>query len=109
MLGSISGLLGCSLALLVPFLFKEVDLVQAAIAVGLGFLGTIVDSVLGSAFQVLYQCEVCGNYTEKEICCETQAKQVKGASFVTNSLVNLTAGMITGLVALALFLFVIIK
>lgn len=109
LLGSICGLLGCVLALLVPFLFKEVDLVQAAIAVGLGFLGTVVDSVLGSAFQVLYQCEVCGNYTEKEICCDTQAKQVKGASFVTNSLVNLTAGMITGLVALALFLFVIIK
>lgn len=109
LLGSICGLVGCAIAVLVPFLFKEMTLAHAAIALAMGFVGTLVDSVLGSAFQVLYKCNVCGKYTEKETCCEAPATQVKGATFVTNSLVNLTTGMIVGLFALAMFLFVILK
>lgn len=107
LLGSVAGLFGCAIAIAIPYLFGEFNILYAAVGVGIAFVGTFVDSILGSGLQALYKCETCGNLSEKDTCCDTPCTLVKGTSFVTNSLVNFASGAIVGLAALAIALFVL--
>lgn len=103
-------LLGTSAALVATFLMGLFvllyfgDPILYVIVAGVAFLGTLIDSVLGSSLQGLFQCSVCGEMTEKKVHCDTPATLIKGFRAVDNSLVNFLSGALTAGVAAAILL-----
>lgn len=76
----------------------------ACIAVG-GTLGSVVDSLLGAHVQARFRCEVCGRITE-EAGAHADGHPVihtTGVIWMTNSTVNLTATLASGLAAALLY------
>lgn len=72
------------------------------LAGGLGGLaGSLFDSLLGATVQQIYTCDVCGKETEKKIHCGQPTRPLKGWSWVNNDLVNFTASVVGGVVAVA--------
>lgn len=70
----------------------------AAIVLGSGFAGAIVDSVLGATLQAQYRT-AAGGFTEKPKSGETANVLVRGLRFVTNDVVNLCSGSIAAVAA----------
>lgn len=72
-----------------------------------GFSGTLIDSMLGSAFQVHFSCRICGRETEKQEHCGTSGHVVKGFKIFTNDTVNffsIAAASVLGIFAYLLFI-----
>ena len=72
-----------------------------------GFLGNIIDSVLGSTTQGLYKCKACGKFTEKKYHCaisglNCELEIVKGFKFVNGDSVNFISGVISMLITIML-------
>jgi uncharacterized protein (TIGR00297 family) len=53
-----------------------------------GFLGSMIDTLLGAAYQTNYRCTVCGMETEKKWHCRKETVHIKGWRFINNDLVN---------------------
>lgn len=68
------------------------------------FLGTLVDSILGSLLQAKYRCPVCGLQTEKRTCCEQVTLFEKGVPFINNDIINLLSSLAPFGVAFLFFL-----
>lgn len=62
------------------------------------FLGIIIDSVLGAAFQAKYKCGVCGKATEKKMHCDKPTVFCGGLHFMSNSAVNIITNSITAVI-----------
>lgn len=72
-----------------------------------GFSGTLIDSILGSAFQVHYSCRICGRKTEKAEHCGTSGHVVKGFKVFNNDTVNffsISIASVLGIFAYLLFI-----
>jgi uncharacterized membrane protein len=78
------------------------SLLTALALCGIAFLGTLIDSVLGSGLQVLYRCGVCNRYVEDPVHCQAGATYVKGLRWMNNSLVNFFSSLITACIACGL-------
>lgn len=63
------------------------------------FLGSILDSMLGSLVQVKYQCSVCGSVTEREEHCTQPTKRCSGVVVVDNDMVNLISSSFSAILA----------
>jgi len=68
-----------------------------------GFLGSIIDSYLGSLIQVKYKCVVCNKITEKKIHHGEITSLIKGIKWFNNDFVNFTSGALASLIAIVLF------
>ncbi|MGE7215868.1 DUF92 domain-containing protein [Priestia koreensis] len=53
-----------------------------------GFIGNVIDSVLGATVQVSYRCQVCGMETERKEHCGSKTVYARGISFLNNDAVN---------------------
>ncbi|WP_374721655.1 DUF92 domain-containing protein [Peribacillus tepidiphilus] len=53
-----------------------------------GFIGNVLDTLLGSMIQVEYQCVKCGLKTEKTIHCQEKTIHIKGLVIMNNDMVN---------------------
>lgn len=71
-----------------------------------GLLAALLDSLLGSVFQVKYRCRKCGSITEKPVHCGMQGEISCGVSFITNDTVNLLNNIFAAVVAAVLILIV---
>ncbi|MGL4373112.1 MAG: DUF92 domain-containing protein, partial [Turicibacter sp.] len=71
-----------------------------------GFLGSLVDSLLGALVQVKYQCVKCGLITENKIHHNQHCKQIKGIKYLTNDAVNLFSPMIVTLLGIFLIQYI---
>lgn len=67
-----------------------------------GFLGNIIDSLIGAYYQQLYHCPHCGVETEKRVHCGMKTTKVKGIPLIDNDMVNFLSGFIAALLAIAL-------
>ncbi|WP_332632106.1 DUF92 domain-containing protein [Halalkalibacter flavus] len=54
-----------------------------------GFLGNLLDTVLGGVWQVVYRCSVCSIETERENHCNMKTVRIKGKKWMNNDFVNL--------------------
>lgn len=59
-----------------------------------GFLGSIIDSIMGATVQVKYFSKVTGELTEKRYTNGIKNKRVRGYKFINNDFVNFTSGII---------------
>ena len=112
-LGTLMAFVGSVLAVGIPYLLCTINpeflpnghtmsWYTALILAGLCFVGTFIDSILGSGLQVLYRCGVCQRYVENPVHCQEGATYVKGLRWMNNSLVNFFSGLITAVVACGL-------
>ena len=60
----------------------------------IGFVGMLIDSVLGDLLQAKYRCNTCGKITESRCCCKTKGELIKGIVWVDNNVVNLLSTVI---------------
>ncbi|MCH7761516.1 DUF92 domain-containing protein [candidate division TA06 bacterium] len=68
-----------------------------------GFLGSLIDSILGATLQAQYRCPLCGKVTEKRVHCQSPAVLQSGLSWMNNDFVNflttLTGALFVGILA----------
>ncbi|MBN8704674.1 MAG: DUF92 domain-containing protein [Bacteroidetes bacterium] len=77
------------------------------LAVVTGFSGSLIDSILGSAFQVHFSCRICGRETEIDEHCGVSGRVVKGFRIINNDSVNfLSIAIASGLGIFAYLLFI---
>ena len=64
------------------------------------FIGTLLDSLLGSLIQGVYKCQgECGSLTEQPTCCGTPATLIRGFRRFTNNTTNLLSNALATLIA----------
>lgn len=98
-----TSLLGTALALVSAFFLMGIpfalniggmNALCYVVASLVAFVGTLIDSILGSLFQALYKCEKCGVRVEEEYHCGQETKLIKGSKIIKNVTVNfLTSGL----------------
>ena len=99
-LGTIAGLAGsCFIALTAVFLF-DLSFSHLIIICMFGFLGNIIDTLLGQTVQVKYTCSVCYKVTEKNIHCQHQGLKTSKFSFLDNDAVNILSIVLSTSIAL---------
>ena len=72
-----------------------------------GFLGALVDSLLGATLQAIYYCPACDKHTEKHPThtCGAQTVRARGLPWLNNDWVNLACTLSAGLVGVIFVLF----
>ena len=103
LLGTSASLIATYLAGLFVLLFFKDPILYVVIS-GIAFFGTLIDSVLGSLVQGLFECPICGAITEKRTHCDSPTKLIKGFAAINNSLVNFLSGALTAAVAAPILL-----
>ncbi len=75
------------------------------LAVGIaGFLGNVLDTLIGGTIQLSYRCKVCGIEVEEADHCGVKCSKLKGSPAVTNNTVNFVSSAAAGLAAGVLIL-----
>ncbi|MGE0354333.1 MAG: DUF92 domain-containing protein [Gemmatimonadales bacterium] len=94
--GSTGGLIGAAtVGAAAAMVFRTPILLPAA--TGIGFLGMLLDSVLGASVQGRFRCPACGSLGESRVHhCGSRAVRIGGWSWVSNDLVNIAATLAAG-------------
>lgn len=101
LLGTGAALLGSFLIGIVSyFLWNDVSLMIALIIGLVGFLGNLVDTLLGATVQVTYYCRSCYLITEKTMHCNVKTNYKRGFRFFNNEVVNFLSIMIGSFIVL---------
>ncbi|RLF04347.1 MAG: DUF92 domain-containing protein [Thermoprotei archaeon] len=102
--GSSALLLAASKALGGAWSTLNVNPLRLAGAVfALGWLGEVLDSLVGATLQVKYMCPKCGVLCDREVhVCGTRAVRAGGFKWVRNELVNLIVEIVVAALALSI-------
>lgn len=100
-LGLISTLIGSLLIGTIYYIGIEKNIISFLIIVLSGFLGSLVDSILGASIQVKYRCEKCKKITERKEHCGKKTNYYKGIKWIDNNLVNLLSN---GIIFIVLYI-----
>ncbi|MFC0473526.1 DUF92 domain-containing protein [Halalkalibacter kiskunsagensis] len=65
-----------------------------------GFIGNVVDTVLGAIWQVVYRCPSCSTETERKTHCSVKTVRVSGRGWVDNDIVNAGCTLIAALLGI---------
>ncbi|WP_042355051.1 DUF92 domain-containing protein [Bacillus rubiinfantis] len=102
-LGSIAGLSGSLLVAVVGVYFFQMSTISAILIFLFGFIGNIIDTLLGAVCQQLFRCTSCGIETEKRIHCDQPTVRIKGLALIDNDMVNFLSGFIASILAIGFF------
>jgi uncharacterized protein (TIGR00297 family) len=93
LLGTIGSALG-AFVISVTGLIWGITILEVAIITVAGFIGSVIDSILGATIQGKFQCPECNSITEKRIHCGIKSVKFEGFAWLDNNLVNFfnTAG-----------------
>ncbi|MCF7808491.1 MAG: DUF92 domain-containing protein [Candidatus Marinimicrobia bacterium] len=105
LLGSFGGLLGAFLITITALMADAMNFDPLLITLIFisGFLGSVIDSVLGSSIQAKYICTVCEKPTEKLIHCDKPTSHVSGLVWLDNDWVNVAATLSGALIFTLLY------
>ena len=96
LLGLGSSWIACMAAGLLYELLCHGTLGEVLVVISFPYFGMLLDSILGSAVQVKYQCVVCGKITEKKEHCQRKTVWYKGQTWMTNGMVNFVTNLAAG-------------
>jgi len=90
LLGLLSSLGGSLLIVAVSSILLPVSSVASLFfMIVCGFVGSLIDTILGALVQVKYKCEQCGIITEKSVHCGQNTVIIEGIGYINNDAVNL--------------------
>lgn len=106
LLGTTGGLLGSALIIFIAASMNFIgwDPILIFLIVFAGFMGSIVDSVLGASIQAKFKCAVCGKGTERTSHCHEETEHISGILWLDNDWVNIAGSLSGGLIFLLLAL-----
>ena len=99
-LGTIAAIVASLSIAFVTGLSPEISFYETFIIFISGFIGCVIDSLFGSLLQGKYQCNVCGEFTEDKIHCDSQAKKLSGFYKINNNTVNFLSTMSSSAIAI---------
>ncbi|WP_026563580.1 DUF92 domain-containing protein [Bacillus sp. UNC41MFS5] len=99
-LGSAASFAGSFLISIIGFWLFDLDLFLTCLVFLFGYLGNVIDTLIGAYYQQVYVCGQCGIETEKKSHCQMQTTRIKGWGFVDNDMVNFLSGFIAALLAI---------
>lgn len=93
-LGTAAGVAGSLLIALLTYLFLDFEWSYVLLVFVFGFIGNVIDTLLGATLQATYQCPHCGQETEKLAHCGKKTVKVKGYHILNNEIVNFLSSFI---------------
>lgn len=99
-LGTIAALGGAILIAILGFYLFSLTVTEFVLIFLFGFLGNIIDTMIGAYYQQVYRCHVCGIETEKKHHCKQKTLKNKGIPFLNNDFVNFLSGLLSVLLAI---------
>ncbi|NQV42229.1 MAG: DUF92 domain-containing protein [Candidatus Marinimicrobia bacterium] len=105
LLGTLGGVVGAGIIVsIAAFMgFIQWDLILIVMIICAGFLGSIMDSILGASIQAKFQCDVCGKATERVSHCHEETKHISGLLWLDNDWVNVAGSLSGGLIFTAAY------
>lgn len=100
LLGSAAGLAGSLLICLFSFWLFPLNFFESIIIFLFGFIGNVIDTLIGAYYQKVYVCSHCGIETEKRSHCQVPTTRIKGLDLVDNDMVNFVSGLLAALIAI---------
>jgi uncharacterized protein (TIGR00297 family) len=89
LLGTLAALFGSLLIVLTAyFLSFSLSGTDVMIVTIFGFIGNMIDTILGALIQITYKCPRCGIETERHSHCHTTTVPIQGLKFINNDVVN---------------------
>ncbi|WP_050615773.1 DUF92 domain-containing protein [Bacillus testis] len=97
-IASFGGALVISLAgwLLLP----GIGLAETAIILCSGFMGSVIDTLLGGSIQAKYKCPACSEVTEKREHCGNSTNLANGYRWCNNDVVNILSILLSAMLAI---------
>ncbi|WP_032121256.1 DUF92 domain-containing protein [Clostridium amazonitimonense] len=109
-LGTLSSFLGSTFIGVILFFtyyrlypLAENKILYSILCVFIGFIGCLIDSILGASMQAQYYCEELDTITEKSYYKNKPNKLIKGIAIINNDTVNILSNIIASLIAIALY------
>ncbi len=99
--GTLGGFIGSVFIFSSAVLWVKWNLFKLVAVVLAGFIGSLVDSLLGATIQAQYKCNVCSKVTEKVFHCGRLTDLIHGKGWINNDFVNFictTSGALSGLI-----------
>lgn len=104
--GTLGCLMACVMMSALAFVLKTITTTREMTLVMIaGFLGCMLDSILGSLVQRKNRCSVCGTITEKKIHCNNATEYYSGIRVINNDCVNFICNLFSAIVIYALVKF----
>jgi len=107
LLGEIASLSGSVfISLLSYLLYSDIlEVHHVAMLIIIGWIGEVLDSLIGGLLQVKYYCEKCHKVTEKRIHkCGTPTRYYKGIRWIKNETTNFLSSLMTSIAIFLLLL-----
>ncbi len=99
LLGTVAALVASTTVAAAVFAVGGIGAKSLPVVALVGFMGTIIDSVLGGSVQAKYKCSSCGILTERKEHCGAPTELASGCRFIDNNAVNFIASCVAGGVA----------
>jgi len=105
LLGTSGGVIGAGIIVLIAAFmgFFEWNTQLIVLIISAGFLGSIIDSILGASIQAKFKCEVCGKTTERISHCHEETTHISGILWLDNDWVNVAGSLSGGLIFMLLY------
>lgn len=103
LLGTFAGLAGAFIIAITALYLFNLHLTDFWIILFFGFLGNLIDTLLGAYIQAVYLCPICGKNMEKVRHCNSKTILQKGYASINNDAVNFLSGLIAALLGLIYF------
>ncbi|WP_413308777.1 DUF92 domain-containing protein [Bacillus sp. 1P10SD] len=100
MLGSTAALAGSLLISIFSYWLFPLSFGLAFLIFLFGFIGNVIDTIIGAFYQLVYICQKCGIETEKKEHCHIQTTRIKGSPLVDNDMVNFLSGVLSAMLAI---------